>query len=104
MTCLVAPSPTVLLEISSSLASFDKSFRISFKPAGTDIVLVFGLVDEDVCDGGTEFCLLASLCSALFSPWAGWRCWWGGPPPLRAGCVVWRSVCWFGWSMLFGRL
>ena len=91
--------PEVSLEIFMTLASFDKSLRISFKPAGTEIVLVFGLVDEDGCDGGTEFCLLASLCSAFFSPWASWWCWWGGPPPLRAGCVVW-----LGWSMLFGRL
>ena len=42
-----------------TFTSFDKSFRISLRPAGTEIVLVFCFVTRD--EEGEEDCRLVSL-------------------------------------------
>ena len=71
---------------------------MSFNPAGTDIVLVLGFVDDVELDGGTEIWRLDSLRCSLFGGWLL------DPPPLRVGRAVCLSMCWFGRSILFGRL
>ena len=81
------------------VTSFERSFKISFNPVGTDIVLDFGLLGPE--EGGTEFWRRDSRCSLFLSLLGGW---WVDPPPFRTDRFDCFSSIGFGLSMLFGRL